>query len=121
MSARRDPGPCLFCGEPAKELHHWTAALVPDGEHLDPLATIPLCVACHHAEHAAWREQGIERFTDPLEARLVRLAWLWQRLADVADRYGAPMLDARSQRGVQLVILAIVTDLAARQGWSRAS
>ena len=114
-------GPCLYCGGPARELHHWTAALEPDGPHLDPTSTIPLCLACHHAEHGAWREQGIERFADPLEARLVRLTWLWQRLADVAECSGPPTLDARSQRGIQLVILAITTDLAASQGWSWAS
>ena len=117
----RHLGPCLFCGEPAQELHHWTAALEPDGEYLDILATVALCVACHHAEHATWREQGIDRFSDPLEARLVRLAWLWQRLADLAERYGPPVLDARSHRGIQLVLMVITTDLAGRQGWSQAS
>jgi hypothetical protein len=121
VSAHRDLGPCLFCGEPAQELHHWTAALTPDGEYLDPLATIELCIACHHAEHAAWREMGIDRFSDPLEARLVRLSWLSQRLADVAERYEAPVLNARSQRGIQLVLLAVTTDLADRQAWSWAS
>ncbi|MGH9110019.1 MAG: hypothetical protein ACRDY3_11255 [Acidimicrobiales bacterium] len=105
MSGDRALGPCLFCGEGAEERHHWTAALDPDGDYLDPAATIPLCVPCHHAEHAAWREQGIDRFADPLEARLVRLSWLWQRLADVAERYEAPTLDAHSVRGVQLVVL----------------
>ena len=117
----RDLGPCLYCGQPANELHHWTASLEPDGPHLDAQATVPLCLACHHAEHAAWREQGIERFSDPLEARLVRLAWLWQRLADVAEHYGPRTLDARSQRGIHLVLLAITTDVTTRQGWSQVS
>lgn len=114
-------GPCLFCGEPAVELHHWTASLVPDGDYLDPAATIPLCIACHHAEHAAWRELEMEAFVDPVEARLIRLGWLWQRLADVAERTGPRTLDARSQRGVHLVILAITEEMARRSGWEAAS
>ena len=117
----RDLGLCLFCDAPAHELHHWTAALVPDGEYLDPAATVPLCIPCHHAEHAAWRELKMDAFTDPLEARLVRLAWLWQRLADTAEHTAPRTMDARSQRGVHLVILAITEDLATRQGWSQAS
>ena len=114
-------GPCLLCGARAVELHHWTGSLVPDGPHLDEKATIPLCFSCHHAEHAAWREQGIESFRDPLEARLVRLSWLWQRLADLAE-HGAPRtLDAPSQRGVHLVVLGITEDLARRCSWEVAS
>ncbi len=114
-------GPCLFCGAPAQELHHWTAALTPDGEYFDPVSTIPLCISCHHAEHAAWREQGIESFRDPLEARQVRLSWLWQRLADLAE-HGAPRtLDAASQRGVHLVVLAITEDLGRRCSWEAVS
>jgi len=114
-------GPCLFCASPAEELHHWTASLTPDGPYLDPAATVQLCIRCHHAEHAAWRELGMERFADPLEARLVRLSWLWQRLADTAEHAGPRTMDARSQRGMQLVILAITEDLAHRHGWEQAS
>ena len=116
----RDLGPCLYCAEPAGELHHWTAGLVPDGPYLDVGSTVALCIACHHAEHSAWREQGMERFRDPLEARLVRLGWLLLRLADVAELDGPPAFDVRSLRGIQQVVMAIAADLGTRQGWSQA-
>jgi len=112
-------GPCLFCGLPAEELHHWTASLTPDGPYLDPAATVPLCIRCHHAEHGAWRELGMERFADPLEARQVRLSWLWQRLSDIAEHTGQRTLDTRSQRGMQIVIQANTEELARRLGWGR--
>ena len=114
-------GPCLYCCEPAAELHHWTAALTPDGPSLDPGSTIPLCVACHHAEHQAWRALGLDKFDDPLRARLVRLTWLFQRLADVAEHAGSRTLDARSLRGVHAVLLCIADDLAQHKGWERVS
>ena len=114
-------GSCLFCGVAAEQLHHWTGSLLPDGPHLDEKATIPLCIPCHHAEHASWRELGIDAFTDPLQARLVRLSWLWQRLADVAEQIGPRNLDALSQRGVHVVILATTEELGHRCGWEEAS
>ena len=114
-------GPCLFCDAQAAELHHWTGSLLPDGPHLDEKATVPLCIPCHHCEHAAWREQGLDVFSDPLEARQVRLGWLWQRLADVAEARGPRTLDATSQRGVHIVILAITEELGRRCGWEEAS
>ncbi len=114
-------GACLYCDEPAAELHHWTAALTPDGEHLDPASTVSLCVACHHAEHQAWRSLGLDVFDDALCARFVRLTWLVQRLADVAEHAGPPTLDARSLRGIHDVLLRIAEDLTQHQGWEAAS
>ena len=116
-----DLGPCLFCDAPAKERHHWTASLVPDGPHLDPSATIPLCVPCHHAEHAAWRAIGLAVVGDGVQTRLVRLLWLFQRLADVAEHTGPRTLDAESQRGLHDVLLALVEELSLRLGWEEAS
>ena len=77
-----DLGRCLFCGSPAVHLHHPTGRLGPELPYLDPSFTIPLCRACHHAEHAAMRDVGLDLLTDPLLARLVRMAWLLGRLAD---------------------------------------
>ena len=114
-------GACLHCGAPAAELHHWTAALTPDGEYLDPGSTIPLCVPCHHAEHQAWRSLGLDVFDDALYARLFRLVWLFQRLADVAKYTGSRTLDAASLRGMHDVLVRIADDLAQHQGWEVAS
>lgn len=114
-------GPCLYCGEPARERHHWTAALTPEGPYLDPASTIPLCVACHHAEHQAWRELGLDAFDDALRARLFRLLWLGQRLADVAEHAGSRTLDAETLRGIHGVLLHIADDLAQHKIWETAS
>ncbi len=121
MTVRRLLGGCLFCGAPAAERHHWTGSLQPDGPRLDPSATVPLCVGCHHAEQAAWRAQGLDAFGDPLQARIVRMTWLFQRLADLAERAGPRALDAETLRGIHDVLLAIVEDLTERLGWERAS
>jgi len=79
MSAR-DLGPCLYCGRPAKEAHHFTACLAARDDYLDPRATIPLCIPCHKAEHAAWRAVGLDSFDDPLLARTYRVTWTVGRL-----------------------------------------
>ncbi|MHB1582504.1 MAG: hypothetical protein ACYCU7_16205 [Acidimicrobiales bacterium] len=77
-------GRCLYCGRPAQELHHFTASLAGRTDHLDPQATIPLCVPCHKAEHAAWRTPavGLAQVDHPLVARLGRTTWTLGRLAD---------------------------------------
>lgn len=121
MSTRRRLGPCLFCGAPAAERHHWSGSLEPDGPRLDPSATIPLCVGCHHAEQAAWRALGLDAFDDPLHARIVRMAWLFQRLADLAEQTGPRTIGAESLQGIHGVLLAIVEDLTERLEWERAS
>jgi hypothetical protein len=121
MMGGRLLGPCLYCGAPATERHHWTASLLPDGPHLDPTATIPLCVACHHAEHAAWRALGLAVVGDAVKSRILRLDWLLQRLADVAEHTGPRTLDAESQRGLHDVLLALADELGRRLGWEDAS
>lgn len=121
MTVRRLLGPCLFCGAPAAERHHWTGSLAPDGPRLDTSATTPLCVGCHHAEQAAWRALGLDAFSDPLQARMVRMVWLFQRLADLGEHAGPRALDAESLRGIHQVVLVIVEDLTERFGWEQAS
>jgi len=74
-------GPCVYCPRPAKEAHHFTAALAGHDERLDPRATIPLCLRCHKAEHAAWRAVGLDSFDHPLLARTFRVTWTLGRLA----------------------------------------
>lgn len=75
-----DLGSCLYCGRPAEERHHFTASLRGQLDYLDPQATIPLCVRCHKAEHAAWRAAGLAAFDDPLLARVCRVTWTVGRL-----------------------------------------
>jgi hypothetical protein len=75
--------PCLFCGGPSVHAHHPTARLVPDGPYLDPTFVVPVCRSCHHVEHAAWRDVGIDVVADPMLARLLRLTWLIGRLMDL--------------------------------------
>lgn len=104
----RDLGPCLYCGRPAKEAHHFTAGLADREEYLDPQATTPLCVPCHKAEHAAWRAVGLERFDHPLLARACRLTWTVGRLVGL-DHPAAPVL--RPFHGVLVVIRDDVADL----------
>ncbi len=74
---------CAYCARPAEELHHFTASLAGEELHLDPEATIPLCVRCHKAEHAAWRATGLDTFSHPLLARACRVTWTVGRLAEV--------------------------------------
>jgi hypothetical protein len=121
MTVRKILGPCLFCGAPAAEHHHWTGSLEPDGPRLDLSATVPLCVPCHHAEQATWRALGVDVFSEPLRARIVRMAWLFQRLADLAEQTGPRTTDPESLRGIHDVLLVIVEDLTTRLGWERAS
>ena len=78
----RDLGRCWLSDRPARELHHATGRLVPAGPYLDPPLVVPLCAACHHAEHTAWRELGLDTLGDPSLARIARLCWLFRRLAD---------------------------------------
>ena len=91
MSAHRDLGPCLYCGRPAEELHHFTARLTPDGPYLDPEATIALCRRHHATETALWREPevGLDALADPTLARATRTAWTLGRLVDLG-RHGTP-------------------------------
>jgi hypothetical protein len=79
----RDLGRCLFCLSPAEELHHPTCRLRPDRPYLDPEWTIPLCIPCHRAEHAAWRDFGLDDIADPEEARVRRNLWFLGRLRDL--------------------------------------
>lgn len=106
MSAR-NLGPCVYCGRPAKELHHFTACLAGHTEHLDPLATIALCIGCHKAEHAAWRAVGIDGFDHPLVARAYRTTWTLGRLAEV-HRFLQPIHD------VLVVIRDDISELVGR-------
>lgn len=89
---RRDLGPCVYCRRPAQEAHHFTASLAGSDDHLDALATISLCRACHKAEHAAWRAVGLDRFSDPLLARVCRLTWTIGRLAGTESAVSPPPL-----------------------------
>lgn len=87
----RDLGACVLCGSVAKEAHHFTACLAGSTEYLDRKATIPLCVACHKAEHASWRAVRLDRLGHPLIARTARVAWTIGRLAG-SDHPGASLL-----------------------------
>ena len=111
MSWTRDLGVCLYCGRPAQELHHFTACLVDSSAYLDPTATIPLCIPCHKAEHAAWREVGLDRIGHPLLARQARTTWTVGRLAAL-DRPVAPTV-LGPIHGVLVVITSGVTELVA--------
>lgn len=74
---------CLFCGAPAAERHHPTAQLTGSSSYLDASFTVPVCIRCHHAEHAVWRQIGLDEIESPLLARLCRTTWLVGRLADL--------------------------------------
>ena len=102
MSAPRDLGACVYCGRAAQELHHFTASLVGTESHLDPAATIPLCVSCHKAEHAAWRAVGLDRMDHPVVARAARVPWLLGRLVEL-DRPVEPAT-LRAVHGVLIVL-----------------
>ena len=98
---------CLFCGQPADEWHHPTGRCWPDGPYLDKDFTIPLCQSCHDSEHAAWRDSGIADIRDPLAARLLRLAWLMDRLDDLG-KSTAELADVRP--GIRSVLVACGTE-----------
>jgi len=100
--------PCIFCGAPAVHAHHPTARLAPDMPHLDPAFVVPVCRSCHHAEHAAWRDIGIDVVADPMSARLLRLVWLVGRLVDLNR---AEAITADVLRGFHRCLIA-TTDCA---------
>ncbi len=96
---------CLFCRKPADERHHPTGCCAPDGPHFDPDFTIPLCRSCHQAEHAAWRDGGLDDLSDPLEARVQRLSWLMVRLGT----FGLSIEELPEVRsGIHTVLVACV-------------
>jgi hypothetical protein len=98
---------CVYCTRPAQERHHFTACLAGQEHYLDPLATLPLCIPCHKAEHAAWRAVGLDEFDHPLLARTYRVTWTLGRLAEL-DHVLQPI------HAVLLVIRDGVTELVAR-------
>jgi hypothetical protein len=102
--------PCLFCGAPSVHGHHPTGRLSPDGPYLDPGFVVPICRGCHGSEHAAWRDIGIDVVTDPVAARLLRLAWLIGRLVDL-DRAEAITVDVL--KGIHECLLRTVEALGA--------
>ena len=110
MSAR-DLGPCVYCGRPAKEAHHFTASLAGQDDRLDPRATISLCIPCHKAEHAAWRAIGLDSFEHPLLARTRRVTWTVGRLVETEH---AAAVVLRPFHGVLVSIRDAVTELVAR-------
>ena len=98
-------GRCLFCRRPAVHWHHPTGRLGPDQPNLDPHFVIPLCRACHVAEHAAWADAGIADIDDPLLARMLRIAWLFGHRSDA----GGPLtLRPEAVRGLHGSILASI-------------
>jgi hypothetical protein len=100
----RDLGPCLFCPSPAAELHHPTCRLASDKPYLDPEWKVPLCIPCHRAEHAAWRDVGLDDIADPEEARLRRNVWFIGRLLHL----GRPItFDPDVLLGLHLSLLAM--------------
>lgn len=107
----RDLGPCVLCGRHAQEAHHFTASLAGSDVHLDPAATISLCRACHKAEHAAWRAVGLDRFSDPVLARVCRLTWTIGRLAGSTSAVPPPL---GAFHGVLVSIRDAVTDLVTK-------
>ena len=89
-------GVCLWCEHFSLLVrHHPTGDL--DGLHWDPRFTVGLCAACHRSEHTAWRRVGIAELTDPLVARLARIAWTTGRAADLGRSLGPPELLGMSQ------------------------
>ena len=59
MTTPRALGSCLICQAPAAERHHPTGRRGRRLPYLDAGFTVPLCRACHVAEHAALREIGL--------------------------------------------------------------
>ena len=104
-----DLGPCLFCGAPAKELHHPTCRLDPGSPYLDASFVVALCIPCHRAEHVAWRAAGLDGIADPLLARLVRTAWLVGRLGDRNQPVAFPPVILRGLHDSLLVCVDLAT------------
>lgn len=106
------PSPrCVFCARPGVHRHHWTGRPEPGLPYFDPASTVPVCVPHHHVEHQSWRFLGIDRASDPVEARIARGCWLFGRLADL----GRPVtLDTDTLRGIHRVFLALADDLRER-------
>ncbi len=104
---------CVFCGAPARELHHPTCRPAPELPYLDPTFTVPVCVPSHHAEHAAWRDARprLDRIDDPLLARVRRTTWFWGRLA---DRGCEVVLGPGTLRGLHRSGLAVLELVLAR-------
>lgn len=93
-------GVCLWCGNEAIRVrHHPTGDL--DGHYFDPQFIVGICRPCHVVEHQAWRRVGIADITDPLIARVIRLAWFAGKTADVSRSIGP-----RELRGMNRSLMA---------------
>jgi len=80
-------GVCLWCGNEAPLVrHHPTGDL--DDCHWDPWFMVGICGPCHAVEHQAWRRADIGDITDPLLARVTRLAWFTGKMADLGRSVG---------------------------------
>jgi hypothetical protein len=101
--------PCMLCGAPAVHAHHPTGRPTPEGPYLDPGFVVPVCRSCHHVEHAAWRDIGIDVIADPILARLLRLTWLVGRLVDLNR---ADSLTAEALRGFHRCLVEIASSAA---------
>jgi hypothetical protein len=111
VSAHLDLGPCVYCGRPAQERHHFTARLRPDEPYLDAGATLALCRRCHDTETALWREFGLDRIEHPTLARARRTTWTLGRVV-AAERAVEPS----TLRPFHEVLVVITGELAALVG-----
>jgi hypothetical protein len=77
-------GICPWCGNEAPLVRHHPTGDV-NGHHFDRRFTVGICVPCHAIEHQAWRRVGIADITDPVLARITRLAWFTGHMADLGS------------------------------------